>query len=145
MEAAGRRSQQLKDWFLQAVDRDTESFDALMAAYRVSRADPSRPVAITDATVAATTVPLEVLEACAHTLRLAHQVASQGNANAVTDAGVAGLCALAAAEGASLNVRINMSSLDGHDDLERRRAEALETCRSLAAEITATVESRLPT
>ena len=145
METAGRRAQELKDWFLQAVDRDTESFDALMATYRLPRSDPTRQAAVADATVAATIVPLEVLESCADALRLAHQVASDGNASAVTDAGVAGLCALAAAEGASLNVRVNMTSLDGHDDLEQRRARALETCRSLAAEITATVESRLST
>jgi len=145
MEATGSRAQELKDWFLQAVDRDTESFDALMTAFRTPRADPNRPTAITDATIGATIVPLEVLESCAETLRLAHHVASAGNASAVTDAGVAGLCALAAAEGASLNVRVNLSSLDGYDDLEQRRVAAIEICRTVAAEITAVVESRLPT
>jgi len=145
MEAAGCKAQELKDRLLQAVDRDTESFNALMAAFRISRADPDRPAAIADATVGATIVPLEVIESCVELLTIARSVASGGSQSAVTDAGVAGLCALAAAEGASLNVRINMSSLEGHDDLEQRRAAALDTCRTLAAEITTTVESRLPT
>jgi len=92
MEAAGRKAQELKDWFLQAVDRDTASFKMLMAAFRIPRADPTRPAAITAATIGATIVPLEVLESCADALRLALQVAAGGNLSAVTDAGVAGLC-----------------------------------------------------
>jgi glutamate formiminotransferase/formiminotetrahydrofolate cyclodeaminase len=145
MDAAGRRTQELKDWFLEAVDRDAESFDTLIAAFRVPRADPTRSVAIEKATVGATLVPLEVLEQSVDALQIALQVAAGGNMSAVTDAAVAGLCALAAAEGASLNVRVNLSSLSGYDELEQRRATALEICRSVAAEITAMVESRLET
>jgi formiminotetrahydrofolate cyclodeaminase len=126
------------------VDRDTDAFDMLMAAYRLSRADTTRADAIREATLEATRVPLQVLEDCVETLDLAFQAAAHGNPNAVTDAGVAGLVAHAAAEGASLNVRINLSSIEGHADLERRRADALERCRTLAASIAQTVESRLP-
>ena len=147
METTGRSAQRLKDWFLAAVDRDTDAFDGLMAAMRLPRKTPGeredRSSAIERATIGATLVPLEVLEHCVETLAVAAIVAQEGNASAVTDAGVAAACALAAAEGASLNVRINLASLEGHDDLDERRAAALESCRTLAAEIQASVERRI--
>jgi len=42
---------------------------------------------------------------------LAARAARDGNPSSASDAGVAGACAMAAAEGASLNVRINLPSL----------------------------------
>lgn len=143
MDETGRKAQELKDWFLAAVDRDSQSFDALMAAFRIRRSDPSRAGAVEHATIGATLVPLEVLEHAVEVLALTLDVATNGNETAVSDAGVAGWCALASAEGASLNVRINLSSVDGREDLEERRAAALEQCRDLAGQVSAMVQSRL--
>lgn len=143
MDETGRKAQELKDWFLAAVDRDSQSFDALMAAFRIRRSDPSRAGAVEHATIGATLVPLEVLEHAVKVLALTLDVATNGNETAVSDAGVAGWCALASAEGASLNVRINLSSVDGREDLEERRAAALEQCRDLAGQVSAMVQSRL--
>lgn len=55
-------------------------------------------------------VPLETAQACAEVLELAVEVAKKGNVNAASDSGVAGLLAQAAAEGALLNVEINLKS-----------------------------------
>ena len=76
--------------------------------------------------------------ACLRILELAAGVAKWGNANAITDAGTAGLLARAAGEGALLNVEINLKSLaDSADkqevETELRRlqsalARAAETC-----------------
>jgi glutamate formiminotransferase / formiminotetrahydrofolate cyclodeaminase len=143
MESIGRDAQSLKDAFVAAVDRDTDAFDALMAAFRLPRSNPDRAARIAEATLGATLVPLEVEEMCVETLELLLAVARDGNVNAVTDAGVGGLCALTAAEGASLNVRVNLTALEGYDDLERRRTAALARCRTLAAQVAETVESRL--
>ncbi|NIA24609.1 MAG: glutamate formimidoyltransferase [Gammaproteobacteria bacterium] len=150
MEDIGRSAQQLKYWFLDAVDRDTDSFNALMAALRLPRKTDAerlaRDHAVQDATVAASLVPLEVLEHCVDALDAAMVVAKDGNESAVTDTGVAASCALAAAEGASLNVRINLGSLLDHPETERldaRRSAALESARTLAADVLAIVESRI--
>jgi glutamate formiminotransferase/formiminotetrahydrofolate cyclodeaminase len=51
---------------------------------------------------------------------LAAQVATKGNTNAVSDAGVAGLLAEAACRGAAYNVRINIAALE-----DRSRGTAL--------------------
>jgi glutamate formiminotransferase/formiminotetrahydrofolate cyclodeaminase len=142
LEEAGRRAQELKDWFLTAVDRDSEAFDTLMAAFRLSRSTPGRDAEIDRATLGATMVPLEVLEHCVEALELALTAASSGNQSAISDAGVSAVCALAAAEGASLNVRINLTSLGDRPDLERRRESALERCRSFASAATEAVEAR---
>jgi glutamate formiminotransferase/formiminotetrahydrofolate cyclodeaminase len=56
--------------------------------------------------------------------RLASTAASQGNVNAVSDAGVAGLLAGAAGEGALLNIDINLKSLPQSADKDSVSVEA---------------------
>jgi glutamate formiminotransferase/formiminotetrahydrofolate cyclodeaminase len=62
------RAQTLKDRFLSAVDADTAAFDQLLDAMRMPKSTPeeqsARDAAITEATIAATEVPLGVLESC---------------------------------------------------------------------------------
>ena len=105
-----------------------------------------RTKAMESANQQATLVPLEVLERSVEALELALVVARDGNPNAVTDAGVAGACALAAAEGAALNVRINLtSSTDAAwaSDTRSSCRDLLERCRALSAEVGETVETAL--
>ncbi len=140
MKALGSEAQALKDWFLEAVDRDTEAFQGVLAAMRLPKATPTeqqaRAAAMEAANQGAAQVPLEVLERAVIALELALRVARDGNPNSVSDAGVAAACALAAAEGAALNVRINLPSIDDKNaasELVARQREALEKARSLAA------------
>ncbi len=150
MEDLGRRAQALKDWFLLAVDRDTDAFNRVLAAIRLPKATDEevavREKALESASQEATRVPLEVLEHSIEALELAVVVARDGNPSAVTDAGVAGACALAAGEGAALNVRINLGSLTDAawvNGTESAAADLIEQCRRLAAEVRAIVESAL--
>jgi glutamate formiminotransferase/formiminotetrahydrofolate cyclodeaminase len=150
MEKHGIAGQRLKDWFLAAVDRDTDAFNAVLAARRLPKASAEdaarRDAAIESANQGAALVPLEVLEATVESLRLARAVAADGNPNSVSDAGVAGACALAAAEGASLNVRINLPGLTDRtvaQDFEARRQLALRHARELAREVAEVVDGVL--
>jgi len=105
-----------------------------------------RSAALESANQGAALVPLQVLEASVEALRLAQSVARDGNPNSVSDAGVAGACALAAAEGASLNVRINLPGLTDHaiaQDYEARRQLALRHARELALEVAHAVDAVL--
>jgi len=134
----GDAGQALQRWFMDAVDRDTEAFNGVLAARRLPKktdADKkARDEAIELANQDATRVPLAVLERSVDAMDLALRIAGQGMPASASDAGVAGACALAAAEGAALNVRINLPSLTDeavareiHESQERLLARARET------------------
>lgn len=96
------------------------------------------------ANLEATLVPLGVLERCAEALELARITALEGNPNSVSDAGVAAACAVAAAEGASLNVRINLDGLEGDvSQFVERQEKALGTAREVGAAVLRIVDERL--
>ena len=111
------KGQQLKDFFTDSIDKDTEAFDKVMAAFSLPKKSDeeiaARKQAIQDATKEATLVPFTVLEKSKEAAQLALIVSEKGNQNSLSDSGVAGLAAAAAAEGALYNVMIN---LDGIDD-----------------------------
>ena len=109
------RAQLLKDQLLKLVDEDTQSFNAIMDAFRLpkgtSEEKSNRSEAIQAATRHAIEVPLRVMEISLATFEIIHAMANVGNPNSVTDAGVGALCARAAVHGAYLNVKINTGDL----------------------------------
>jgi len=109
------RAQELKDVFLDAVNLDTQAFNELMAAYKLKKKTDEqkreRENGIQKALKEATLVPFRVLEKSVEALELAKGVALDGNKNSLSDAGVAGLTAQAAAEGAFYNVKINLPDI----------------------------------
>jgi glutamate formiminotransferase/formiminotetrahydrofolate cyclodeaminase len=129
----GATAQSLKQWFLENVDRDTDAFNAVLAARRLPKKSDEqqaiRDAAIERANQHATRVPLEVLGSSVRAAELALRVAREGNPASVSDAGVGGACALAAAQGAALNVRINLPSVT---DTKVRDEMAAEMSRLLA-------------
>jgi len=150
MEALGSRAQTLKDQLLDAVDRDTSAFNAVLAAMRLPKASPedaaARAAALERASQSASKVPLDVLETTIGVLELALRAAKDGLAASLSDAGVAGACALAAAEGAALNVRINLPSLTDRTvaaEYQARQRGALARARELAEQVRAAVEAGL--
>ena len=72
-------------------------------------------------------------------------LASSGNANAVTDVGVAGLLISAACKGALFNVEINLNSLpeDMAGELKVELDDLRMKCRDTAREIMHTVHDRM--
>jgi len=150
MKEIGDRGQALKDAFMSAVDRDTNAFNAVIAARRLPRktdeemAERERRIELANQNAAR--VPLEVCEMAIEALELALSVAREGNPASVSDAGVAGACALAAAEGAALNVRINVPGLSDKKvaaELARRQEKAVERARAMAGEVRETVDNVL--
>ena len=97
------------------AQKDSEAFDKVMACFRMPKATGedklSRKAAIDAATLFAAEVPYETAKIAVDLLELLPDLARHGNANAVTDVGVAGLLASAAAKGALFNVEINLNSL----------------------------------
>src|SRR5262245_34496502 len=98
------------------VEADARAYTAVSNAYKLPKepedAAAKRAEAVTEALLGASRVPLETARACARVAELAATVATKGNTNAVSDAGVAALLAEAACRGAAYNVRINVAALD---------------------------------
>ena len=140
MEEVGVAGQRLKDEFLADVDRDTEAFNRVMDAMRLPKKtdeDKKRRLeAIEEATKDATLVPLSVLKRTVEAARISRVVAERGNKNSASDAGVAALSARAAAEGAYLNVRINLPGIED----KKFRTDTLKEAESLRAEVIAHTE-----
>ena len=121
------RAQTLKDQLLAAVDADTAAFDRLLDAMRLPKDDPAREAAIAEATIAATEVPLGVLEQCPEVIELCREVAKIGLQASLSDAGVGAQMARAAAAGAYQNVCINLASLGSRGKALLTRADAAWT------------------
>jgi glutamate formiminotransferase/formiminotetrahydrofolate cyclodeaminase len=121
-------AQELKDEFLRAVDLDTVAFNKVMDTFRMKKKTEEqkkeRNAAIQEATKEATLVPLDVLEKSIKALELAKEIATHGNKNSVSDAGVAGLTAQTAAEGAYYNVIINLPDIEDEDFTSEIKAKA---------------------
>lgn len=150
MNTAARRGQELKDWFLSAVDEDTAAFNRVMEAFRLPGKSPEEAAAknraVQEATQGATQVPLSVLERSLEVLDLAEEAARRGNPNSISDAGVAALCARTCAEGAYLNVIINLKDLTDAAWVAETRGRAEEQRRRAcerAASILQLVEARI--
>jgi glutamate formiminotransferase/formiminotetrahydrofolate cyclodeaminase len=144
------KAQKLKDELLRVVDEDARAFNKVMEASRLPRATEEqareREAALEKASKGATLVPLGVLEKCVDLLESARLAAEKGNKNSLSDAGVAGLAAEAAAGGAHYNVRINLINI--RDDIfkDEVRKKAFETAgrvAQLAAAVKALVEKDL--
>ena len=123
-----REAETLRRDLLALGRRDSEAFDQVLRARRLAHSTPAevadRDAAIATADLEACRVPLETAQACVRVAGIAVVAARQGNVNACSDAGVAGLLARAAGEGALLNVQINLKSLPASADRESIESEA---------------------
>ncbi len=150
IDEALAQSERLRGRLLELVDEDTAAFDAVMAAVRMPKAEETqraaRAEALTGATLGAAAVPLQTLAAARETLELALQLAGRANPGAVSDLGVAVHLARASAEGALLNVEINLSTLPDGDavrDVRRESRTEVELARDAAAAAAAVIAGAL--
>lgn len=150
MKKVVEQSEHLREQFTELIERDTAAFNKVMEAFALPKdTDPQkalRAAAIREATKEATLVPLEVMKHCIDALALARAVASKGNANSVSDAGVAAYMLHGALESAALNVRINLNGLNDPEFVGWKQDE-VQSLRSTSAgvleEIQAVVDERL--
>jgi glutamate formiminotransferase/formiminotetrahydrofolate cyclodeaminase len=128
-----------------AVIEDAQSFDELLKAIKLPKETPEdnviRDKSITEATFNAAGIPLSVCEKSLEVMQLAIDAATNGNQNAISDAGSAFSLARAAFTGASMNVQINLKGLDQGDrkqsflDTLERYKEKLKELNLLASQI----------
>ena len=132
------RGQEVMRSLLALVDEDTAAFNRIMAALGMPKGSDeekkARADALEAATLYATEVPLKTMRESVRSYELLKAMASEGNPNSVSDAGVGALAATAAVRGAHLNVRINAAGLSDREAAERLCAQAQEIEAEAAAE-----------
>ncbi|MCH5217420.1 MAG: glutamate formimidoyltransferase [Muribaculaceae bacterium] len=123
----------LIDRLLALVDEDTDAFNRIMDVFAMPKGTAeekaARAAALEAATLYATEVPLRTMKASYDVFDIVEAMATQGNPNSVTDAGVGALAARAAVLGAQLNVKINAAGLKDRAKAEALVAEAAEIAK----------------
>lgn len=127
VEEQGKRFQEK---LLDVMDRDTEAFNAVSAAFSMPRDTEeqraARSAAIQGGLKGCTNTPLECMELCDEALDLAYGFLENGfNSSSASDLGVAFLSLKSAMQGAWLNVCINLSSIRDEAFVEAYRARGL--------------------
>jgi formiminotetrahydrofolate cyclodeaminase len=132
------------------VKRDAEAYALVSEAYKLPKepadAAARRSETVTNALLKAAEVPLETARAAVEVAQLAALLAERGNTNAVTDAGVAALLAVAAARGAAYNVRVNVQALEDKSkgqSLAREAEQLVRKASDLGEQATRLVERAL--
>lgn len=142
--------QDIKLKSLECIDRDTDAFYAMMDAMRLPK-KTDEEIAIRNAmmeqsTQAAINAPLATLRLSLDALKLSARIARIGNANALSDAGVAALTALCAAKAANYNILINIAGINDEYFKNNTLTEARElvtACEAIAMEVEAAVTKSL--
>ncbi|MFC1683129.1 cyclodeaminase/cyclohydrolase family protein [Candidatus Zixiibacteriota bacterium] len=150
LHAVLAEAEDLGQRFAYLVERDTEAFNAVMAAFRMPKETEDlkreRSAAIQRATRGATEVPLEVHTLTVRLLELSLVTAAKGNVNSVSDAGVAADMARACAHGAYLNVQINLGGLKDENfvaEVREKLATTYSKINALYDSVAKTVEEKI--
>ena len=131
------------------ADEDSDAFDGVMDSFKLPKETDeqksTRRLAIRNATLIATQKPFETAQLALSLLSVLPELATSGNANAVSDVGVAGLLASAACTGALFNVDINLESLpeDMAEVIRKEAPEIQDKARVLSRKIMDAVRDRM--
>ncbi len=130
-EEAQKKATDLKARFVDVMDRDTEAFNVVSAAFGMPKdtdeEKAARSAAIQKGLEGCTKTPFEMMELAVETLELTASILGKSNDSAASDLGVSALSLRAAIQGAWLNVLINIGSLKDTALAEdyRKKGEAL--------------------
>ena len=131
MDEIGVEAQALKDRLSFLVDEDTNAFNKVMDANRMSATTNeermAKEKAVENSNKYAIDIPLETAEKCYRVIEIAEVLVEKGNPNSVSDGGVAAEVGLAGVRGASMNVLINLPGVvdEAYCDEKRRAVEIL--------------------
>lgn len=145
-----KKALDLKARFVDVMDRDTEAFNVVSAAFGMPKATDeekaARSAAIQKGLEGCTATPFEMMELAAETLELTAELLGKTNDSAASDLGVSALSLRAAIQGAWLNVLINIGSLKNKElaeDYRKKGEDMLAKALPLADKIYAAVVATL--
>jgi len=115
LEEQATLGQSLMQNLKEGIDKDTDAFNKVMAAFKMPKATDEdkkeRSAAIQEGMKGAADLPYETAKTSLAVMELSLKMLEVGNPNAASDAAVAGLMAYAGFKGAIYNVKINLSSI----------------------------------
>ena len=145
-EEAQKKATDLKARFVDVMDRDTEAFNVVSAAFGMPKETDeekaARSAAIQKGLEGCTKTPFEMMELAVETLELTASILGKSNDSAASDLGVSALSLRAAVQGAWLNVLINIGSLKNKElaaDYQAKGEALLAKALPLADQIYDTV------
>lgn len=111
--------EEIKNKLISLIDEDTNAYNEVVKAFKLpketSEEISKRELEIEKATIKAIEVPLEILSLSYQAIKTLNIVLKVGNPNAISDLGVSVLSLSAGAEGALLNVLINLPGLSNEE------------------------------
>ena len=138
-----------REEFVTLAREDSEAYDAVVAARRLPKdtdeQKAARQNAIALANRRAAEVPMRTARAAARLLAALPELAEKGNPNAASDVGAAALLLDACAEGALLNVGINLSGIEDAAlvaEMQRETAVLQEASQRFRSHVVAMVRKR---
>ena len=124
MKTTLEKAEQLSKELLNAVQKDTEAFDLVMAAFALPKASDEekeiRKTAIQEAFKGAVASPENIAVKCLNVLQITDRIVNKCNINAISDIAVGALEAWAGLQGALLNIRINLPSIKDTDFVNKK-------------------------
>ena len=144
------QSEALREQLTQLLEADVAAFTQVSEAMKLPRdteeQKATRTAQLQTALKHATAVPMRIAEACVKVIDLCKPVAEMGNANAVSDAGVAVLAAESGLRAAALNVMINLAWLDDEafvTEQDQKLRQLLENKAGIKEDVYELVASKL--
>ncbi|MEC7100993.1 MAG: cyclodeaminase/cyclohydrolase family protein [Candidatus Thermoplasmatota archaeon] len=124
------KSEESIETSLRLAKEDALAFDSVMNSYRLPKdtdeLKETRKEAIFDSTINAASVPLEIMHEASNLLNDIINLAKFGNLSALTDLLGSAELAYSSSKIASLNVRINLDSINSGDQKDDLKAQVLE-------------------
>lgn len=140
----------LEEDFVEDIDRDSNSFNGVMAAFKMPKETDeekaARSAKIQEEYKNAANVPLEVGMKTLKLMEYTEALIERGNTNAITDVGVGILNARLAMRGAFYNVKINLGSIKDEEykeELRNKMKDALDEMDKKAEEVLEKVEKAI--
>lgn len=148
------KGSELKDRFVDMMNRDTEVFDLLIDAYALPKETEAQKAvrrgAVQGALHNCTEIPLVMMRICDESIDLLDTLIGRTNPNLVSDLGIAAYMLKAAMESAWLNVLINIASLkdkeyaqDSYDSGKRMLEHAIPIVDSCCERAQKLIEEKI--
>lgn len=150
IDTSAKKLKEISSQLLVEMENDTHAFDSVMDAFKMPKETDlekqARAEAIQEGYKTAIEVPLKIANLCLESLFLMESLSIHGNVNAITDVGVGALLGYVGVEGALLNVRINLNSIDKgeyKEEIEEKIEKILNIAKDTRSIVMKNVYDRL--